>query len=200
MFFFSLPVSAAEAIGIQEGFRASQIIDRTVVNDRGQEVGEVDDLIMNRRGKIKKVVLSVGAFLGIGDRRVAVSFKALQIGNQGDIIYNVTREQLEKHPIFSYRAEGFEDYYFWPPPPAGGFELGPPGYQGYFPYGHHSGSFPRGRYRGNYGPWGWEYYPERLRVSAILNRHLWNEEGLEVGRIDDLIIGRDAKVKTIILG
>ena len=53
---------------------------------------------------------------------------------------------------------------------------------------------------GNYGPWGWEYYPERLMVSALLNRHLWNEEGLEVNQVDDLIIGRDGKVKSIILG
>jgi hypothetical protein len=39
-----------------------------------------------------------------------------------------------------------------------------------------------------------------MMVSAILNRHLWNEEGLEVGRIDDLIIGRDGKANSMIVG
>lgn len=198
--FYSLPVSAAEAMNTPEGFRASRIIDRIVVNDSGQQMGEIDDMIMNRRGKIEKVILSVGPFLGVGHWLVAVSFKALQIPDQGEIVYKVSREQLEKHPVFSFRMDGFRDYYFWPPPPAGGFELGPPGYPGYFPRGHHPGHFSKGRYMGNYGPWGWEYYPERWMVSALLNRHVWNEEGLEVGQIDDLIIDRDGKVKTIILG
>jgi len=189
----------AERMYLQKGLRASKIIDQTVKNDGGEELGEVDDLIMSRNGKIKKVILSVGGFLGIGDRLVAVPFKSLQISEKGDIVYNVTKQQLEKHPVFTYKREGFDEYYYSPPPPYGSFALAPPGYQGNFPYGHPYGSFPRGRYRGEYGAWGWEYYPERLRVSGILNRSVWNEAGQEVSEIDDLIIGRNAKVETIIL-
>jgi len=189
----------AERMYLQKGLRASKIIDQTVKNDGGEELGEIDDLIMSRNGKIKKVILSVGGFLGIGDRLVAVPFKSLQISEKGDIVYNVTKQQLEKHPVFTYKREGFDEYYYSPPPPYGSFALAPPGYQGNFPYGHPYGSFPRGRYRGEYGAWGWEYYPERLRVSGILNRSVWNEAGQEVSEIDDLIIGRNAKVETIIL-
>lgn len=189
----------AEGMYLQKGLRASKIIDQTVKNDGGEELGEVDDLIMSRNGKIKKVILSVGGFLGVGDRLAAVPFKSLQIREKGDIVYNVTNHHLEKHPIFTYKREGFDEYYYSPPPPYGSFALAPPGYQGYFPYGHPYGSFPRGRYRGEYGAWGWEYYPERLRLSGILKRPVWNEAGQEVGEIDDLIIGRNAKVETIIL-
>jgi sporulation protein YlmC with PRC-barrel domain len=183
-----------------ETFRASQIIDETVSNDRGEEIGEVDDLIMSRSGKIREVVLSVGGFSGTPYRLVAVSFKALRRSPQGGILYNVTPEQLDKYPSFSYRREGFLDYlYYSPPPPYGGFMMPPRGYQGYFPYGHLYGPSPKGRYRGEYGAWGWEYYPERLRVSALLKRNIWNEEGQEMAEIDDLIIGRDGRVETIVL-
>jgi sporulation protein YlmC with PRC-barrel domain len=201
MFFLasSLPALSAEGKGSQEGYRASKIIDATVKNGRGEEVGDVDELIMSRSGKIKKVILSVGGFLGIGDRLVAVPFKSLQIREKGNIVYDVTKQQLEKHPVFTYKGEGFAEYYYSPPPPYRSFALAPPGYQGYFPYGYPYGSFPRGRYRGEYGAWGWEYYPERLRLSGILNRPVWNEAGQEVGEIDDLVIGRNAKVETIIL-
>lgn len=39
------------------------------------------------------------------------------------------------YPIFTYKSEGFEEYYYSPPPPYGSFAFPPPGYQGYFPYG-----------------------------------------------------------------
>jgi hypothetical protein len=56
-----------ETMYLQEGFRASKIIDQAVKNTQGEEVGEVDDLIMSRNGMIKKVILSTGGFLGVGD-------------------------------------------------------------------------------------------------------------------------------------
>jgi sporulation protein YlmC with PRC-barrel domain len=103
-----------ERIFLQEGFRASKIIDQPVKNAQGEELGEVDDLIMTRNGKIKKVILSVGGFLGIGDRLVAVPFKSLKIDERDNIVYNVTKQQLENHPVFSYRREGLYGYYYQP--------------------------------------------------------------------------------------
>jgi sporulation protein YlmC with PRC-barrel domain len=63
----------------QQGLRATKIIDAVVKNDRGEEVGEVDDLIMSRNGKVKKVILSVGGFLKIGEKLVAVPFRDCQV-------------------------------------------------------------------------------------------------------------------------
>jgi sporulation protein YlmC with PRC-barrel domain len=186
---------------LQEGFRASKIIDQAVKNAQGEELGEVDDLIMSRNGKVKKVVLSVGGFLGIGDRLVAAPFKSLQIRENDDIIYNVTKQQLENHPIFNYRMEGIYGYYYEPfyPLPAYGtrreYRYPPPP-----PYGEPYAPFPpRGKYRGEFGPWEWEYFPERIRMSAILNRAVLNNKGEEVGEVDDLIMNREGKVEEIIL-
>jgi sporulation protein YlmC with PRC-barrel domain len=190
-----------ERMHLQEGFRASKIIDQTVKNAQSEELGEVDDLIMSRNGKIKKVILSVGGFLGIGDRLVAVPFKSLKIDEKDEIVYDVTKQQLENHPVFNYRREGLYGYYYqpfyqlpaysarreyrYPPPP---------------PYGEPYAPFPpRGRYRGEFGPWEWEYFPERIRMSVILNRTVLNNKGEEVGEIDDLIINRNGKVEQIIL-
>jgi sporulation protein YlmC with PRC-barrel domain len=190
-----------ERVLLQEGFRASKIIDETVKNAQGEELGEVDDLIMSRNGKIKKVILSVGGFLGVGDRLVAVPFKSLQMDEKGNIVYNVTKQQLENHPVFSYRKEGLYGYYYEPfyPLPAYGMRREyryPPSP----PYGKPYAPFPpRGKYRGEFGPWEWEYFPERLRISVILNRAVLNNKGEEVGEIDDLIINRTGKVEQIIL-
>jgi sporulation protein YlmC with PRC-barrel domain len=195
------PAPAAEGKGKQEAYRADQLIDQVVVNDRGQEIGSVDDLIMSRRGRIKKVILEVGGFLEVGYRLVAIPFRSLQIDKKGDVLYKVTKAQLEKHPSFHYESEGLLGSYFSPAPPYGSFALGrPPSYGRRFPYGHLYYPSPGGRYPGEYGPWGWEYYPERFRVSGILDRRVWNEEGVPVGKIDDLIIDRNGKVQKLILG
>jgi sporulation protein YlmC with PRC-barrel domain len=201
--------SGALAAERQVFFRASNIIDHVVKNDRGEELGEVDDLIMSRNGKIKKAVLSVGGFLGIGDRLVAVQYRSLQINEKGEITYNVTREQLEKHPEFSYRKEGLYGNYF-PPYPTYTFPYNPgyyypqnppyPPYPPHPPYGTPYGPLPERRHRGwNYYPWTWEYFPERLQISAILNRDVLNDKGEIVGDLDDLIISPKGKVEQIII-
>jgi sporulation protein YlmC with PRC-barrel domain len=193
---------------LRGGIRASRIIDETVKNDRGEEVGEVDDLIMSRNGKIKKVILSVGGFLGIGDRLVAVQYRSLRIDEKGDTIYNVTKEQLEKHPEFSYRKEGLYGNYF-PPYPIYTFPYNPgyyypenppyPPYPAPPPYGKPYGPLPEKRHKGGYYyPWTWEYFPERLQVSAILNRNLLNDRGEVVGYLEDLIISPKGKVEQLV--
>jgi sporulation protein YlmC with PRC-barrel domain len=171
-----------QAEGQQQGLRVTQVIDAVVKNDRGEEVGEVDDLIVNRNGKIKQVVLSVGSFLGDGERMVAIPFRSLQITERGNIIYRVTKEQLEKYPKFNYREETSTEYYY-PPSPSYRLPSNP----------------LQEKTKAKYSPWEWEYFPERLRASAILNRTAWNIKGEELGDIDDLLINREGKVEEIIL-
>jgi sporulation protein YlmC with PRC-barrel domain len=169
-----------QTVSQQQGLRATKIIDAVVKNDRRDEVGEVDDLIISRNGKVKKVILSVGGFLKIGEKLVAVLFRSLQITEKGDILYNITKEQLEKHPSFNYKEElPYEDYYS--------------------SYRNPSPPFQMGKYRGKYSPWEWEYFPSRLSVSAILSRTVLNNNGEELGDIDDLIIDQEGKVEKIIL-
>jgi sporulation protein YlmC with PRC-barrel domain len=128
--FSSIPAMAADAKGIkpenpsqaeqtnpQEMRRASQMVDHAVYNQRGEELGEVDDLIMSRNGKIKKVILLIGEFLQTGKRLVAVPFESLKGSDEGHIVYNATKEQLKRDPRFSYRTEGLYGRPFYPFPP-----------------------------------------------------------------------------------
>ena len=58
----------------QEGQRSSQIVGTTVYNDRDERIGTVDDLIVGQDGRISEAVLSVGGFLGLGAKLVAVPY------------------------------------------------------------------------------------------------------------------------------
>ena len=88
--------------------RASKFIGETVRNGKGEEIGTVDDLILDRGDKVMHAVVSVGGFLGIGDKLVVVPFEKLKFGAkdvEGVVIYDVTKEQLKAQPSFAYAKE-----------------------------------------------------------------------------------------------
>jgi sporulation protein YlmC with PRC-barrel domain len=60
---------------------ASNIIGEAVYNGNGQDaerIGDVNDLVVDKDGKIKSVVVGVGGFLGIGEKNVALDFTELK--------------------------------------------------------------------------------------------------------------------------
>jgi hypothetical protein len=62
----------------QGGRRSSQIIGFAVHNDRDERIGTVDDLIVGPDGRISAAVLSVGGFLGLGAKLVAMPYGQLR--------------------------------------------------------------------------------------------------------------------------
>ncbi len=59
-------------------WRASELSGVEIYNDRNEEIGEIDEVLIGRDGSVKAVVIGVGGFLGIGERNVAVPFERLQ--------------------------------------------------------------------------------------------------------------------------
>jgi hypothetical protein len=85
---------------------ASEIRGSTVRNLQNQEIGEIDELLIEPDvGRVRFAVVSVGGFLGLGTTRVAVPWTAFAITQErGKVRYSLdaTKERLEKAP----RVEG----------------------------------------------------------------------------------------------
>lgn len=61
-------------------YLASQrLIGAKVVNSSNQAVGTIDDLIVSSNHQIEGVILGVGGFLGVGERKIGVRMSALKI-------------------------------------------------------------------------------------------------------------------------
>lgn len=58
-------------------WRASKLAGVTVYNDANEKIGDINDVILDRSGKVTNVVLGVGGFLGLGEHNVAVAFDKL---------------------------------------------------------------------------------------------------------------------------
>lgn len=88
-----------------EELRVSRIIGVNVRNNQNESVGEVEDLVMDRQGEVKAAIISVGGFLGIGERWVAVNYDSLNMmpdGNNWRVVLNTTRDQMKTAPEFKY--------------------------------------------------------------------------------------------------
>lgn len=106
-------MSASEIIGMRvysaerdyDGFTA----DSTVLAGAEAEwddIGEVNDIILNRDGSVKAVVLGVGGFIGIGEKDVAIPMSGLKMVNEQDdpgdyfLVVKTTKEALEAAPEY----------------------------------------------------------------------------------------------------
>lgn len=92
-----------------DSYRASEVIGLNVQNAAGDTVGEISDLVIDPDGKISYVALSVGGFLGMGDKLFAIPFDAFHCRHDGDdvvVTLDVTPDTFEN-------AQGFDQDH-WP--------------------------------------------------------------------------------------
>jgi sporulation protein YlmC with PRC-barrel domain len=81
--------------------RSSQISGMTVTNAQGEKLGKIDDLLIDQGGALKYAILSHGGILGIGDKLIAIPWKALRLGTEKKtLVINVDKVALEKAPNF----------------------------------------------------------------------------------------------------
>ena len=62
--------------------RSSKLICVDAYNDANETIGDIEELIVDKSGKIEHVVLGVGGFLGMGEHYLAVSFDKLKWVNE----------------------------------------------------------------------------------------------------------------------
>jgi hypothetical protein len=87
---------------IANGYRSTKIVGSNVVNDAGDTIGKIDDLLIGRDDSVLYAIVSVGGFLGIGTKLVAVPFEQLQIGKDDLVMPGGTKDQLKALPTFEY--------------------------------------------------------------------------------------------------
>jgi sporulation protein YlmC with PRC-barrel domain len=63
-------------------WRTSKMTGLNVYNDKNENIGSIDDLLMDKSGSIKVAVISVGGFLGVGSRLVAIPFDKIKFVDQ----------------------------------------------------------------------------------------------------------------------
>jgi sporulation protein YlmC with PRC-barrel domain len=93
-------------------FRASELIGSTVLDDRGESVGKVDDIVVSTEDDKLHAVIAIGGFAGFGAKLITLPADDLQITADDDnpqVRIAMTGEQLEQlvatRPEFRYERQ-----------------------------------------------------------------------------------------------
>ncbi len=82
--------------------RASKVIGASVYNDRDEKIGTINELLMDPNHDVKQAVLSVGGFLGVDSKLVAVNIDSLQMRPDRIVMTGATKDGLTKMPTYSF--------------------------------------------------------------------------------------------------
>ncbi len=104
------PVEGQIVMQSENTILANDLIGRRVYSGADETVGDINDLIVNLDGSVEGVVIGVGGFLGMGEKKVAVEMSAITVSAEpqtGNIrlVLSSTREDLEAAPEFRTAEE-----------------------------------------------------------------------------------------------
>jgi sporulation protein YlmC with PRC-barrel domain len=75
-----------------------------VFNSKGEVMGTIVDVVLDKEGKAQTVVLGLGGFLGLGRKEVAVPYSALKVGpvveSSRVLLISATTEELKAAPAY----------------------------------------------------------------------------------------------------
>jgi sporulation protein YlmC with PRC-barrel domain len=91
------------------GALSSNVIGLDVYNNDNKDIGQIKDIAMNQRGRTEAYIVSVGGFLGMGERYVAVNPTDIKVSYIGSdkkwhATMNATAEQFKSAPEFRYNG------------------------------------------------------------------------------------------------
>src|SRR5262245_49834146 len=88
-----------------DDIRASKLIGTSVKNDANETIGNINEVVLGRDGKVAAVVVGVGGFLGIGEREVGIGFQSLRLSHDTNgkltAMLNVSKDALKAAPAWT---------------------------------------------------------------------------------------------------
>ena len=89
----------------------SKLIGTSIQNKANESIGAIADIVLDDNNKIKSYIVSVGGFLGIGTKYVAIDPSVVQMSTDKDdktkttILIDTDKDQLKAAPEYRYLSE-----------------------------------------------------------------------------------------------
>jgi len=100
----TVQLAKIDVVKASTGYRASKVIGASIVNDANETVGKIDDVILGD-DRTSYVILSVGGFLGVGNKLVALPYEAIRKTDEKLIMPGATKDALKALPEFKYASK-----------------------------------------------------------------------------------------------
>jgi sporulation protein YlmC with PRC-barrel domain len=166
--------------------RASNLIGRDVQNRQGQDLGDVEDVLVNiNSGEVEYAVLSFGGFLGMGDKLFAFPLEAFDRSQDRDhLVLAIDQNRLENAPGF--------DRDNWP-----NYEGGDTSFfdsvRNFFGGSNQNAKQQQAQAQG-------QQQRSMMRVSDLNGKDVQDRNGRDVGEVKDVVLNiREGKVEYVVL-
>jgi sporulation protein YlmC with PRC-barrel domain len=98
----SNPIAGIDDAALARSARASKLIGNKVYKG-DTSIGTIEDVMVDLdHATTAAIILSVGGFLGMGDKLVAVPVTQIKAGPEAKFTTDLTKEQLAKAPAFDF--------------------------------------------------------------------------------------------------
>lgn len=99
--------SGSFVTSLEPGSLSSQIVGLEVYNSNNRDIARIEDIALGKDGQVQAFILSVGEYLGLVARFVAVSPSAVKIefsksGDSWRARMDATADQLKAAPEYKY--------------------------------------------------------------------------------------------------
>jgi sporulation protein YlmC with PRC-barrel domain len=87
------------------GTTVTNFYKQNVYDPSDNKIGDVDDVLVDKEGRVTAMIIGVGGFLGMGEKDVAVPFSSVRASEKNNKWYlalNTTKEALKTAPGFTY--------------------------------------------------------------------------------------------------
>jgi sporulation protein YlmC with PRC-barrel domain len=88
-----------------ESWTVTNYYKQAVYDPNDSKIGDIDDVLIDKSGKVTGLVIGVGGFLGIGEKDVIVPFTAVKNTKKGDkwwLSLDEAKDDLKKAAGFKY--------------------------------------------------------------------------------------------------
>jgi len=62
----------------------SNLLETVVIDTEGNELGLIEDIIVDQEGRLVAILVGVGGFLGVGEKSVAIDTSAVRVDTKDD--------------------------------------------------------------------------------------------------------------------
>lgn len=88
-----------------DSWTVTNFYKQSVYDPKEAKIGDVDDVLVDKGGKVTGLVIGVGGFLGAGEKDVIVPFTAVKTAKKNDkwwLTLDQTKDDLKNAPGFTY--------------------------------------------------------------------------------------------------
>jgi sporulation protein YlmC with PRC-barrel domain len=88
------------------GTTVTNFYKQNVYDPSDNKIGDIDDMLIDKEGRVTALIIGVGGFLGMGEKNVAIPFSDVRASDKNNnkwyLVLNTTKDALKTAPGYTY--------------------------------------------------------------------------------------------------